>query len=82
LTFNTNCVIIIIVNEKKEGNKMGSEDIKLVYDKTCFDLKERKNELEKIKLDIFVLNPRLSELIDEIVFLEKEKSHLEDLMNE
>jgi hypothetical protein len=67
---------------KKEGNKMGSEDIKSVYDKTCFDLKERKNELEKIKLDIFVLNPRLSELIDEIVFLEKEKSHLEDLMNE
>lgn len=61
---------------------MGSEDIKSVYDKTCFDLKERKNELEKIKLDIFVLNPRLSELIDEIVFLEKEKSHLEDLMNE
>ena len=48
------------------------------YDQVCFALDKKRTELENIRTDLFILNPDIAKLIDEILELEKEKKALED----
>ena len=52
------------------------------YSQVCFSLQEKQIELEKIKTDIFTLNPEIQKLVEEIKFLTKEKKELEEQINE
>ena len=51
------------------------------YSQVCFELKQKQAELESIKLDLFVLNPHIKDLVAEIGRLTIEKDELEDKMN-
>lgn len=51
------------------------------YSQVCFELTEKQKELESIKLDLFVLNPHIKDLVEEIRELTVEKNELEDKMN-
>lgn len=51
------------------------------YSQVCFELTEKQKELESIKLDLFVLNPRIKDLVEEIKVLTEEKTELEDKLN-
>lgn len=52
------------------------------YDQVCFTLDKKRTELENIRTDLFILNPDITKLIDEILELEKEKESLEDKIND
>jgi len=47
-------------------------------EKLKFELQEKEDELSKIRKDIFVLNPRLVELLTEIEDLKDKISEMED----
>lgn len=51
------------------------------YSQVCFQLTEKQKELESIKLDLFVLNPHIKDLVEEIRVLIEEKTELEDKLN-
>ena len=51
------------------------------YSQVCFQLTEKQKELESIKLDLFVLNPNIKDLVEEIRVLTEEKTELEDKLN-
>lgn len=51
------------------------------YSQVCFQLTEKQKELESIKLDLFVLNPHIKDLVEEIKLLTEEKTELEDKLN-
>lgn len=52
------------------------------YSQVCFELKQKQAELESIKLDLFVLNPHIKDLVAEIGRLTIEKDELEDKIND
>lgn len=52
------------------------------YSQVCFELKQKQAELESIKLDLFVLNPYIKDLVVEIEKLTVEKNELEDKIND
>lgn len=52
------------------------------YSQVCFELKQKQAELESIKLDLFVLNPHIKDLVVEIEKLTVEKNELEDKIND
>ena len=52
------------------------------YSQVCFELKQKQAELESIKLDLFVLNPHIKDLVVEIGKLTVEKNELEDRIND
>lgn len=52
------------------------------YSQVCFELKQKQAELESIKLDLFVLNPHIKDLVVEIGRLTVEKDELEDKIND
>ncbi len=52
------------------------------YSQVCFELKQKQAELESIKLDLFVLNPHIKDLVVEIEKLTVEKNELEDRIND
>ena len=47
-----------------------------------FDLASKEQELDKIQLDIFTLNPKIKDLINEIMIIKNEISKLEDNIND
>lgn len=47
-------------------------------EQTCFCLAQKRDELEKIKVNIFTLNPEIPKLIEEIGELESKKKNLEE----
>lgn len=56
--------------------------IKEKYEKVCFSLNEKKNQLERLREDLFVLNPEIPELIEDIFILTEEKNKLEIQLEE
>lgn len=50
-------------------------------EKLKFELQEKEDELSKIRKDIFVLNPRLAELLTEIEDLKDKINEMEDNSN-
>lgn len=58
------------------------ETIKNEYNHVCFKLEEKKKELEELRLDIFILNPKVKEVISEIEKLNEVKKVLEEQIND
>lgn len=52
-------------------------DLKTQFTSNLLKISKYKDELEKIKLDIFILNPRVKELTKEISELKKENYELD-----
>lgn len=48
------------------------------YLNLCFELDKKKTELENLRTDIFLFNPNIQKLVNEITELEKKKKELED----
>lgn len=56
-------------------------ELKKEYENICFKLDKAEKEFEKLKVDLFILNPELVEKIQEIGALKAKKKELEDSMN-
>ena len=61
---------------------MDINEIKNKYNQVCFSLKQKEEELEKLKVDIFILNPKMKELTNEICKLYAEKLELRKKLEE
>ena len=57
-------------------------DIKEKYNQICFSIKEKEQELEKLRTDLFILNPTVMTIIQEIQDLNQEKNKLKAQMEE
>ena len=57
-------------------------DIKEKYNQICFSIKEKEQELEKLRTDLFILNPTVMTIIQEIQVLNQEKNKLKAQMEE
>ena len=59
---------------------MDKKELMNEYGNICFTLKTKQEELENIKINLFVLNPEIQKLTKEISELTKQKQNLEDEM--
>lgn len=52
------------------------------YKRVCFQINEKRTEIENLRTDIFILNPKIDELVKELVELEDIKKKLEEEIND
>ena len=61
-------------------------NLKEKYNQICFSLKQKEEELEKLRTDLFILNPDVMKLVQEIHDLNQEKykikAQLEDKIDD